>query len=50
MNKNAPYKTIRIKVATHKNIKRLALEMDITVIQLIELMFEKFVEKNNEIM
>jgi len=40
------YKAVRIKTETYKKIKLLAVELDIPITQLIERMFETFIDKN----
>ena len=37
------YKSVKIKTNTYKNIKQLALDMDMSVIKLIELMYQRFI-------
>ncbi len=44
-NKN--YKSMRVRHETYKEIKRLALNMDIPITKLIELMFSEF-KKSHE--
>lgn len=39
------YKAVRIKTETYKKIKLLAVELDIPITQLIELMFTEFTAK-----
>ena len=37
------YKSVRIKTDTYKKLRHLAIEMDIPITKLIELMYEKFI-------
>lgn len=46
---NQNYKSVRIKTETYKNIKRLAIDLDIPVTRLIEQMFKEYLEKNARI-
>lgn len=42
-NHKENYKSVRIKTDTYKKLRHLAIEMEIPITKLIELMYDKFI-------